>query len=180
MAYDVDKTLISEGVFHFTTDSNCKYVTKISETSKNSGLWTIDFIKLSGSPSEFEVFKTMKTMTETVIEYVDKMNIKNMMIFISGSNELEIEKKTKTFQRWMVGWDFEIIKNMEIKVSGLRNPIFVPTNTFMMKRKQNSISSQDVNKTGIKNIEIKFCFNCGTENQGFQFCPTCGTNLKQN
>ena len=103
--------------------------------------------------------------------------------FFLGSEQIrntqeEINKKTAAFQRWLVDdWNFEIIKNMEIKISGMRNYFTeIPTNTFMMKRKTSSTQKQ-ISTTG--NFEIKFCFNCGTENKGFQFCPNCGTNLKQ-
>jgi membrane protease subunit (stomatin/prohibitin family) len=64
---------------------------------------------------------------------------------------------------------------MEIKIQGKRNSKFnVPTNAIMMKRKQKSTQKQIVING---NINVKFCFNCGTKNDSFQFCPNCGTKF---
>ena len=178
MIYNIDRSLISDGIIQYTTDSDCKYLAKIFETAPGSGLWSIDFVKVSGTPSPVEVFRIMKTLTEASMEYAQEKKIDNVVIFIAGDTQEEINKKTAAFQRWLVDdWNFEIIKNMEIKISGMRNYFTeIPTNTFMMKRKTSSTQKQ-ISTTG--NFEIKFCFNCGTENKGFQFCPNCGTNLKQ-
>ena len=179
MTYNLDKGLIDDGIILYTTESGCKYMAKIFETSNRSGLWTLDFIKLVGEPDSSEVFRIMKTLTEASMEYVFEKNINNVAIFVSGENEDVINQKTTIFQRWLKeDWDFDIIPNMEIKVQGKRNSTFsVPTNAIMMKRKQKPIQRQVITD---KNYEIKFCFNCGSENKGFQFCPNCGTNLKQN
>jgi hypothetical protein len=178
MTYNLDKSLISDGMIFYTTDSGCKYLAKIFETSTGSGLWTLDFIKLSGDPESSEVFKIMKTLTDACMEYVYDKNINNVAIFVSGENEDVINQKTTIFQRWLRDdWDFEITPNMEIKISGKRNSSYsVPTNAIMMKRKQKVVQKQIITNG---NIQVKFCFNCGSENNGFQFCPNCGTNLKQ-
>jgi hypothetical protein len=36
-----------------------------------------------------------------------------------------------------------------------------------------------VNKVSESPVGVKFCFNCGSENNNYKFCPSCGTNLKQ-
>jgi hypothetical protein len=176
MTYNLDKSLIGDGIILYNTDSGCKYLAKISETSIGSGLWTLDFMKLSGEPSTSEVFKIMKTLTDACMEYVFEKNINNVAIFISGENEEIINQKTTIFQRWLKeDWDFEIVPNMEIKIQGKRNSKFnVPTNAIMMKRKQKSTQKQIVING---NINVKFCFNCGTKNDSFQFCPNCGTKF---
>jgi hypothetical protein len=178
MTYNVDKSLIGDGIIQYSTESGCKYMAKISESAPGSTLWSIDFRKLSGTPSPSEVFKIMKTLTDASMEYVLEKNINNFAIFIDGENEEIVEKKTVAFQRWLKDdWDFEVIKNMEIKISGMKNSVFtIPTNSIMMRRKQNVVQKQ-VSVNG--NIQIKFCYNCGRENNEFQFCPNCGTNLKQ-
>ena len=179
MTYNIDKTLIDDGLIQYSTDSGCKYIVKIFESSPGSGLWSIDFFKVFGEPTPIEVFKIMRTLTDVAMEYVYQKNITNVAIFIAGENDEIIQKKTVAFQRWLKeDWDFEVISNMEMKISGMKDSTFiVPTNTIMMKRKQNVVQKQ-VSING--NIEVKFCYNCGTENKGFQFCPNCGTNLKQN
>ena len=105
-------------------------------------------------------------------------NINNAVIFIAGENQEVINQKTTVFTRWIdLDWDYTIQPNIEMKIAGLRNTIMIPTNAIMMTRKQTTVQKQVVING---NVNIKFCFNCGTENKGFQFCPNCGTNLKQN
>lgn len=176
MTYNLDKSLIGDGIILYNTDSGCKYLAKISETAIGSGLWTLDFMKLSGEPITSEVFKIMKTLTDACMEYVFEKNINNVAIFISGENEEIINQKTTIFQRWLKeDWDFEIVPNMEIKIQGKRNSKFnAPTNAIMMKRKQNIVQKQIVING---NMNVKFCFNCGTKNDDFQFCPNCGTKF---
>ena len=178
MTYNVDKSLIGDGIIQYSTESGCKYMAKIYESAPGSTLWSIDFKKLSGTPSPSEVFKIMKTLTDAAMEYVYDKNINTVSIFIDAESDEMIEKKTIAFQRWIKDdWDFEVIKNMEIKIAGMRNSTFtMPTNSIMMRRKQNVVTKQ-VSVNG--SINIKFCYNCGTENNDFQFCPNCGTNLKQ-
>jgi hypothetical protein len=178
MNYIVDKSLIGDGILQYTTESGCKYLAKIFQTSPGSYLWSIDFAKISGEPSTSEVFKIMKTLTDASMEYALEKNINNVVIFIAGETQELIDQKTLVFQRWLnQDWDFTITPNMDLKISGLRNSIItVPTNTIMMTRKPKTVQKQVVING---NANIKFCFNCGTENNGFQFCPNCGTNLKQ-
>lgn len=174
MRYYIDKSSISSGVFTYTTDSGCSYLVDIREA--NSEIWTLDFIKLSGNPSELEVFKIMKTLTDSAMEFVYQKNIQKAILFISGDNKEEIDKKTRVFQRWLIDdWDIEVLNDIEINVSGLRGPIYTTINGISITRKQKIV--QDKISTD-NNFEFKFCYNCGNKNEGFQFCPNCGTNLK--
>jgi hypothetical protein len=178
MTYHIDKTLIGDGIIQYSTDAGCKYLAKIYETAPKSNVWSIDFVKVSGNPSPLEVFKIMKTLTEASMEYAFEKNINNAVIFIAGENQEVINQKTTVFTRWIdLDWDYTIQPNIEVKIAGLRNTIMIPTNAIMMTRKQTTVQKQVVING---NVNIKFCFNCGTENKDFQFCPNCGTNLKQN
>lgn len=175
MNYLVDRSLIEDGILQYTTESGTKFLAKIFRTSANSDLWSLDFVKVSGTPSPVEVFKTMKTLTDAAMEYAVQRGINRVIIFIAGETQDVIEKKTTAFQRWLVlDWDFEIIPFMDVRVSGLRNGFTVPTNTILLSRKKLPFQRQVVQNN---QITIKFCFNCGQENKEFLYCPTCGTKL---
>jgi hypothetical protein len=176
MSYNVDKTFAWDGIYQYSSDSGAKYLVKISKTSKNSDMWTLNFMKLAGEPSKLEVFKIMRTLWEVSMEYVNEKNINTAILLVSGADNLEIEQKTTVFTRYLKDdWDFQIINNPDFQVEGMKNGKFsIPTNAFFIQRKVNS--PQIINKT-IDPVSIKFCFNCGTKNDSFQFCPNCGTKF---
>lgn len=175
MNYLVDRSLVGDGILQYTTESGTKFLAKIFKTSAGSDLWSLDFVKVSGTPSPVEVFKTMKTLTDAAMEYAVQREINRVIIFIAGETQQIIEKKTAAFQRWLVvDWDFEIMPYMDVRVLGLRTGFTVPTNTLLLTRKKLLFQRQilqDDRRT------IKFCFNCGQENKEFLYCPTCGTKL---
>jgi hypothetical protein len=177
MSYNLDKSLSWNGLYKYTTDNGAQYLAKISETAKNSGLWTLDFIKVSGDPSPIEVFKILNTLFLASMEFVNQRNINNAYLAISGENDIEIEKKTKAFTRWIEEyWNYEIVDRPEFKISGKKETMVIPTKVIFMKRKPftpiNVVSESN-------NSFMKFCPNCGNQNNDFQFCSNCGTNLKQ-
>lgn len=166
--YKINRTLSDDGVYQYTTDSGVKYLAKISESSPSSGLWTLNFVLIEGSPSIREVFTTMNTLTEASMEYLDSVGAKTAIFFIDGNNSDEIDQKTRIFTRWISQyWDYDIISNPEIVIPGKRDgKITIQTNAISMKRKSNVITSSN------------FCQNCGNPNTGSKFCPNCGTNLQ--
>ena len=90
------------------------------------------------------------------------------------NNKDEMEKKTKVFTRWIRSpWTFEVHRNPVIDILGRANKIYLNKNLIHMKK------TDVVEKNTVVNTNVKFCFNCGTENKGFKFCPNCGQNLQQ-
>ena len=180
MSYIIDKELEWDGIFKYTTDSGISYMAKIHETAPGSGYWTIDFIKLSkDSGNVREVFAIMNTLIELSMGYADIKNIQNVIIFINGENREQIDQKTRIFTRWIKDyWDYQIVSNPEMTISGKRDGrINIPTNGIFMTRKQGIVTP--IENTTLSKVVVKFCYNCGTENNNFKFCPKCGTSLQQ-
>jgi hypothetical protein len=180
MSYIIDKELEWDGIYKYTTDSGISYMAKIHETAPGSGYWTIDFIKLSKNDGNVrEVFAIMNTLIELSMEYADIKNIQNVIIFINGENRDLIDQKTRIFTRWIKDyWDYQIVSNPEMVISGKRDGrINIPTNGIFMTRKQGIVTP--IQTTKLSSVDVKFCYNCGTENNNFKFCPKCGTSLQQ-
>jgi hypothetical protein len=180
MSYIIDKELEWDGIYKYTTDSGISYMAKIDETAPGSGYWTIDFIKLSKNDGNVrEVFAIMNTLIELSMEYADIKNIQNVIIFINGENRDLIDQKTRIFTRWIKDyWDYQIVSNPEMVISGKRDGrINIPTNGIFMTRKQGIVTP--IQTTKLSSVDVKFCYNCGTENNNFKFCPKCGTSLQQ-
>lgn len=170
--FKIDRSLESDGVFQYTTDLGCKYLVSIRESAPNSGLAKLDFILISGSPSNTEVFKTMRTLYEISTEYVLKKGFKNLILYIDGSDKKEIDKKTKVFTRWIDNniWEYKIDPQPYIIIPNMRNGIIqFNTNAIFLKKKDNAIL--EISKS-------KFCHNCGKPNNNYKFCPNCGQNLQ--
>jgi|688.fasta_scaffold364307_2 hypothetical protein len=180
MSYVIDKGMEWDGIYKYTTDSGISYMVKIHETAPGSGYWTIDFIKLSkDSGNVREVFSIMSMLMELSMGYADIRNIQNVIIFISGENREQINQKTRIFTRWIKDyWNYQIVSNPEVIIPGKRDGrITIPTNGIFMTRKQGLVTP--IETTTLSSVEIKFCYNCGTENNNFKFCPKCGTSLQQ-
>jgi len=175
--FQIDRSLSSDGVYQYTTDNGVRYIVKISETAPGSGLATMDFILLAGSPSAIEIFRTMGTLYELAFEHVESKNYKNILVYITGSNREEIDQKTRIFTRWVNPefWDHQIVPNPQIIIPGKRNGTYMlPTNAIVMTRKNTTVSVP----APAPSVDIKFCYNCGEENNNYKFCPKCGTNLQ--
>ncbi len=178
MEFDLDKSLSWSGIYRYSTENGTQYLAKVSETAKNSGLWTLDFVKLSGEPSPIEVFKILNTLFIACMEFVNQNNITKAYLAITGENSEEISKKTIAFTRWIKDyWDYQIVDNPQFRISGKKESLTIPTKVIFMNRKSTNISTTTTSDTN--NSLMKFCPNCGTQNNNFQFCPNCGTNLKQ-
>lgn len=175
--FEIDRSLSSDGVYQYSTDDGVGYLVKISESAPGSGLATIDFVLISGSPSPMEVFRTMNTLYELSFEHVESKGFKNILVYINGSNREEIDKKTRIFTRWINPefWDYQILPDPQIIIPGKKNGAFtLQTNAIAIVRKNVVIPTP----TPVSSVDVKFCYNCGTENNNYKFCPKCGTNLQ--
>lgn len=184
MSYKIDNSLIWDNLFMFTTDAGTKYIAKFDEVSE--GIWTLNFQLESGEPLRSEIFKTMKFLGDNTSNFLDEKDINTLLVYIAGSNRDEIDQKTKIFTRWIkLPWKYEIISNPIITIEGNKNHIQTNTNFIHMTRGVDEVVIESpvnkvVDSVVIESpVGIKFCFNCGSENNNYKFCPSCGTNLKQ-
>jgi len=180
--FQIDRTLACDGLYKYSTDNGVEYNVKIHESAPGSGLATIYFTLLSGKPSAIEVFRTMNTLYELSFEYVESKGFKNILVHIDGKDREEIDKKTRIFTSGLTKWvgpnvfDYQIISNPKITVPGRRNGAYTfETNAIYMTRKS---TPAPTTIEAPPNVDIKFCYNCGTENNNYKFCPKCGTNLQ--
>lgn len=182
MIFKVNNSILWDNVFFIETDSGVKYVAKLEETSPGSGVWTLFFLLLNGIPNSREIFGTMNTLTENLINVLNQKGIDSLLVWIAGKDRKEIDQKTKVFLRW-VEYPFEYVldENPEIRIQGKNETIYPKTNFIHIKR----VVNQKVEEVKVKEeiqvttSKVKFCFNCGMENKDYKFCPSCGANLKQ-
>ena len=184
MSYNIDNSLIWNNLFMFTTDAGTKYIAKFDEVSE--GIWTLNFQLESGEPLKSEIFKTMKFLGDNTSNFLDEKGISTLLVYITGSNRDEIDQKTKIFTRWIKSpWKYEVISNPIITIEGNREHIQTNTNFIHINRGIDEVVIEPpvnkvVDSVFIESpVGIKFCFNCGSENNNYKFCPSCGTNLKQ-
>ena len=183
MLFKVDDTLSWDNCFYIITDEGNIYCVKLDETALGTGIWVLNFILVDGSPNNKEVFKTLQTFWINLKKMLIEKNINTVIAYIDGATRKERDQKTKVFTRW-IDDPFEcfVDESPEVRVQGKKTPIYPDTNFLKIVRK--SFSSPEVKIEEAKpiitqQIDIKFCYNCGTENKGFKFCPNCGTNLQQ-
>lgn len=178
MSYKVEFELEWNQI-RITTNKGSKYLVLLNETIEGSNLWVLNFILESGKPSNKEVYKTMSTIYNVLCEGdnnpIEKYNIREIISFITGDNQIEIDKKTKVFTRWIKSpWRFEIIENPTIDIQGRANKVYLKCNLLHIKKDEKyNVEIPKISRN------IKFCFNCGSENNSYKFCPNCGVNLQQ-
>lgn len=176
MSYTVDKSLLWSNVIIFTSDSGTKYSIRLVETTRGSGLWTLEFNLISGSPDNSEVFSTMSTLYNVLTGsggLIEKTNATNILFYIAGNNRDEIDQKTNVFTRWIKSpWEYKIDYNPEVTIQGKRDKLYPNTNFIYMKKTENITISPTASN-------VKYCYNCGSVNNNYKFCPNCGTNLQQ-
>ena len=100
MNFKVDNSILWDNVFFIETDSGVKYVAKLEETSPGSGVWTLFFLLVNGIPNSREIFGTMNTLTENLINVLNQKGIDSLLVWIAGKDRKEIDQKTKVFLRW--------------------------------------------------------------------------------
>jgi len=176
--YTIDKSISWNNTIVFSSNSGTKYIVQLLETSPGSKIWTFNFKLIEGVPDKKEVFKTIGVIQDVLLEpggLIERNSVNEIVVFIYGKSREEIDKKTKIFTRWIKSpWIFNIESNPEITIEGKRDQIYLNTN-FIHIKKTDVIEN---NKT-IDLSNIKFCYNCGLENNNYKFCPGCGTNLQQ-
>jgi hypothetical protein len=182
--YTIDRSISWNNTIFFKSDSGTSYGVQLIETAPGSNLWTFNFKLINGIPDEKEVFKTMGVLYDVLTEpggLIEKNNVSELIVFITGESQEEMDQKTKVFTRWLKSpWEFKINTNPEIKIDGKRDQIYPNTNLIHIK-KVDVIEQPAIveTKTPVNISNIKFCYNCGLENNNYKFCPGCGTNLKQ-
>ena len=181
--YTIDKSISWDNTIVFNSDSGTKYGVQLLETAPGSKLWTFNFKLIEGIPDQKEIFKTMNVLYDVLTEpggLIEKNNVTEIIVLIDGKNRDEIDQKTKIFTRWIRSpWVFEINSAPEIIIEGRRDQIYPNTNLIHIKKTDviEQVISTETKPINISNI--KFCYNCGFENNNYKFCPGCGTNLKQ-
>ena len=182
--YTIDRTIFWDNTIFFDSDNGTRYGVQLIETAPGSKVWTFNFKLISGIPDQKEVFKTMNALQDVLLEpggLIEKNNVTRIIVLIDGKNRNEIDQKTKIFTRWIKSpWEFTVDSNPEIIIEGKRDQIYPNTNVIHIKKTDFVEKSVDIEtKKPINISNIKFCYNCGLENNNFKFCPGCGTNLKQ-
>jgi hypothetical protein len=182
--YTIDRTIFWDNTVFFDSDNGTRYGVQLTETAPGSKVWTFNFKLISGIPDQKEVFKTMGALQDVLLEpggLIEKNNVTRIIVLIDGKNRDEIDQKTKIFTRWIKSpWTFTVDSNPEIIIEGKRDQIY--PNTHIIHIKKMDVIEQPVKvetKTSVNISNVKFCYNCGLENNNYKFCPSCGTNLKQ-
>lgn len=180
MIFKVDNSILWDNIFFIETDSGVKYVAKLEETSPSSGVWTLFFLLVNGIPNSKEIFGTMNTLTENLVNVLNQKGIDSLLVWIDGKDRKEIDQKTKVFLRWVeYPFEYTLDENPEIRIQGKNETIYPKTNFIHIRRVVNQEVKKDVQVQTPTLNKVKFCFNCGMENKDYKFCPGCGTNLKQ-
>jgi hypothetical protein len=183
--YTIDRSISWNNTIVFSSDNGTKYGVQLLETAPGSKLWTFNFKLIEGVPDQKEVFKTMSVLQDVLLEpggLIERNNVNEIVVFIDGKSREEIDQKTKIFTRWIKSpWIFNIESNPEIIITGKRDQIYPNTNFIHIKKTDviEQVTPIETNKTSINLSNIKFCYNCGSENNNYKFCPSCGTNLQQ-
>jgi len=182
--YTIDRSISWNNTIFFDSDNGTRYGVQLTETAPGSKLWTFNFKLVNGIPDQKEVFKTMSVLQDVLLEpggLIERNDVTQIVVLIDGRNRDEIDQKTKIFTRWIKSpWSFTIDSSPEITIEGKRDQIYPNTNVIHIKKTENIEQPVIVEtKTPVNISNIKFCYNCGLENNNYKFCPGCGTNLKQ-
>lgn len=182
--YTIDRSISWNNTIFFDSDNGTRYGVQLTETAPGSKLWTFNFKLVNGIPDQKEVFKTMSVLQDVLLEpggLIERNDVTQIVVLIDGRNREEIDQKTKIFTRWIKSpWSFTIDSSPEITIEGKRDQIYPNTNVIHIKKTGHIEQPVIVEtKTPVNISNIKFCYNCGLENNNYKFCPGCGTNLKQ-
>lgn len=189
--YVIDRSISWDNTIFFDSENGTKYSVQLIETAPGSNMWTFNFNLVKGLPDQKEVFKTMNVLYDVLLEpggLIEKNNVREIIVTIAGNSREEIDQKTKIFTRWIRSpWEFRIDSNPEIIIQGKRESIYLNTNLIHIKKSEVEVVKEVIKIKPVIEIvveplvesNIKFCFNCGLENNNYKFCPDCGTNLKQ-
>lgn len=175
MSYTIDNLNIENNILTLT-EGDSKYFIKLTEISEGSDVWTFSFIqppnKISNNSFEY-MFVLCKEIFES--DLLEKNKVSKILLLIEGDSRENADEKTEIFTKIINDdWDFKIEQDPETIIQGGESYINFNKNSIYITKKEKVIKSSIVNE-GI----MKFCPNCGLENNNFKFCPNCGTNLKQ-
>ena len=177
MSYIIDNSNIQNNVLTLTDKNELEYFIKLTEISEGSDVWTFSFMQpptIIKSNKSFEyMFILSKEIFESDLFEINKVN--KILLLIEGDSRENVDEKTEIFTNIINDeWEFKIEQDPETIIEGGLSYINFNTNSIYITKKEKVIESITLNE-GV----MKFCPNCGLENNNYKFCPSCGTNLKQ-
>jgi len=175
MSYIINKSNIENNILILTDKNDLKYFIKLTEISEGSDVWTFSFIrepnKISNNSFEY-MFILCKEIFES--DLLDKNKVSKILLLIEGDSRESADEKTEIFTKLINdNWNFKIEQNPETIIEDGGGYINLNKNSIYITKKEKV--SEDIVILEI----MKFCPNCGLENNNYKFCPSCGTNLKQ-
>ena len=176
MSYIIDNSNIQNNVLALTDKDDLKYFIKLTEISEGSDVWTLAFMQPPTIKSN-RSFEYMFILSKQIFEsdLLERNGVNKILLLIEGDNRENVDKKTEIFTNIINDdWEFKIEQDPETIIEGGLSYFNFNTNSIYISKKEKVIETVIVNE-GI----MKFCPNCGLENNNYKFCPSCGTNLKQ-
>jgi hypothetical protein len=174
MSYTIDKSNLENNLLFLKLEDDSECFIKLTEIHEGSDVWTFYFIETNNTNKSFE---HLCILTKEIVEndLLEKNKVSKLLILIKGDDREDTDKKTEVFISMIKGdWEFKIDQDPETTIEGGSNYINFNTNSIYITKKEKVIESITLNE-----LVMKFCTNCGSENNNFKFCPSCGTNLKQ-
>jgi hypothetical protein len=175
MSYTIDKSNIENNILTLTDKSDSKYFVKLTEISEGSDVWTFSFIQPPNKISN-NSFGYMFVLCREIFEsdLLEKNKVSKILLLIEGDNREDADEKTEIFTKIINDdWDFKIEQDPETIIQDGGSYINFNKNSIYITKKEKVL--ENIVVVGI----MKFCPNCGLENNNYKFCPSCGTNLKQ-
>lgn len=174
MNYTIDKSNLQNNILSLNVGENLNYFVEVSKSLENSDVWTFNFIKSPVDILPDYILILSREIFESGI--LEKNDIKKIFLLIEDDNIEQLNKKTEDFIDIIKdSWNFEIEHEPETKIEGGYSYINNNTNLIYITKKEKEIILDDKKDVNL----MKFCPNCGLENNNYKFCPNCGTNLKQ-
>lgn len=175
MSYTIDNSNIENNILILTDKNDLKYSIKLIEICEGSDVWTFSFIqepnKISNISFEY-VFILCKEIFES--DLLDKNKVSKILLLIEGDSRENVDEKTEIFTKLINDkWDVKIEQDPETIIEDGGSYINFNKNSIYITKKEKVLEKKVV--VGI----MKFCPNCGLENNNYKFCPSCGKNLQQ-
>lgn len=174
MSYTINKSNLENNLLFLKLEDDSECFIKLTEIHEGSDIWTFYFLETDNKDKSFE---HLCILTKEIFEndLLEKNKVSKLLILINGDDREDTDKKTEVFISLLKGdWEFKIDQDPETTIEGGSNYINFNTNSLYITKKEKVIESITLNE-GV----MKFCTNCGLENNNYKFCPSCGSNLKQ-
>ena len=174
MSYTINKSNLENNLLFLKLEDDSECFIKLTEIHEGSDIWTFYFLETDNKDKSFE---HLCILTKEIFEndLLEKNKVSKLLILINGDDREDTDKKTEVFISLLKGdWEFKIDQDPETTIEGGSNYINFNTNSIYITKKEKFIESITLNE-GV----MKFCTNCGLENNNYKFCPSCGSNLKQ-